>query len=145
MSVRVHELAKELKITSKELIERLKTLRIDAKSHMSLLTDENVRKLREGAAPKKAQPAPSQPPSIASVRKEFLIQRGAAKASTEVRKARVEPPHAAPVVRRVVAPTPPSRPKPAAPEIKKQPARPIEEKAPVPPVAEAAPEVKKAR
>ena len=47
MSVRVHELAKELKLTSKELIDKLKALKVDAKSHMSVLTDENVYVIQE--------------------------------------------------------------------------------------------------
>ncbi len=160
MSVKIHELAKELKVTSKELIERLKTLRIDAKSHMSLLTEENVRKVREASAPKKApkeetpakpaaaptaKPAPSQPSSIESVRKEFLLQRGAAKTAPEVRRPRVEShPTASPVRRTVVTSTPP-KPKPATTEIKKPLFRPDVDKAPAAPVSAPVPEIKIAR
>ena len=40
MSVRVHELAKELKISSKDLLIRLKELKVGAKGHMSNIDDE---------------------------------------------------------------------------------------------------------
>ena len=40
--VRVFELAKELKLTSKELMGELKKMRIEVKSHMSVLEDETV-------------------------------------------------------------------------------------------------------
>ncbi len=39
---RVFELAKELKLTSKELVGELKKMRIEVKSHMSVLEDETV-------------------------------------------------------------------------------------------------------
>jgi translation initiation factor IF-2 len=40
--VRVFELAKDLKLTSKELVGELKKMRIEVKSHMSVLEDETV-------------------------------------------------------------------------------------------------------
>ena len=40
--MRVHELAKELKLTSKDAIEKLKSLKVDVKNHMSVLTAENI-------------------------------------------------------------------------------------------------------
>ena len=40
--VRIYELAKMLKIENKELIEKLKELGIDTKSHMSVLTEEDA-------------------------------------------------------------------------------------------------------
>ncbi len=105
MSLRVHELAKELKLTSKELIDKLKGLKVDAKSHMSLLTDENVKRLKESltpsAKPKTEKPVVSpvatkvkekelQPGSIESAKKEFLLQRGAVKTQVkpEIKTAR---------------------------------------------------------
>ena len=42
---RVHELAKTLNIGSKELVEKLKQMNIEVKSHMSVLTDEDVDKV----------------------------------------------------------------------------------------------------
>ncbi|MDD4121903.1 MAG: translation initiation factor IF-2 N-terminal domain-containing protein, partial [Eubacteriales bacterium] len=38
-SIKVHELAKELNMTSKELLEKINNMGIDAKSHMSILAD----------------------------------------------------------------------------------------------------------
>ncbi|HXV18645.1 MAG TPA: translation initiation factor IF-2 [Candidatus Omnitrophota bacterium] len=149
MSVRVHELAKELKLTSKELIDKLKTLKVDAKSHMSVLTDDNVKALKElvsgkakAAAPKAAEPktaaktAPqsktetpaaktgvaTQMGSLESVKNAFMIQRQAAKPapSPEIKRPKAPEAQSAPSpIRR--APAPPLPPKPKAPvaDIKK--------------------------
>ena len=43
---RIHELAKELNITSKELIDKVASLGISVKNHMSTLEDEDVGRLR---------------------------------------------------------------------------------------------------
>ena len=54
MAIKVHELAKELGIASKELLEKIRALGIDVKSHMSALPEGDVNKIREsisGAAP----------------------------------------------------------------------------------------------
>ncbi len=45
--MRVHELAKELQLESKELIAKLKEMGIEVKSHASTLTDEQVKKVKE--------------------------------------------------------------------------------------------------
>ena len=45
--MRVHELAKELDISSKDLLEVLHDLKIEAKSHMSALLDDQVAAARE--------------------------------------------------------------------------------------------------
>ena len=42
---RVHALAKELNVTSKELIERINSLNIEVKNHMSTLNAEEERKV----------------------------------------------------------------------------------------------------
>lgn len=82
MSIRIHELAKDLKLTSKELIQKCKPLKIDAKSHMSVLTAEDVKaiknSLKPAAAPAKKIEKPSDAPSLESVKKQFLIQRAVA-------------------------------------------------------------------
>ena len=70
MSTRVHELAKELKLTSKELLEKLQALHVDVKSHMSLLTDENVNALKQSLA------KPKDAPTV--VKKEAERKEGAA-------------------------------------------------------------------
>ncbi|MDW7675055.1 MAG: translation initiation factor IF-2 N-terminal domain-containing protein, partial [Bacillota bacterium] len=45
--IRVYELAKELNMTNKELVEILKTIDIDVKNHMSSLNDQEVKILRK--------------------------------------------------------------------------------------------------
>ena len=47
MSIRVHKLAKELGLNSKELIQRLHTLKVDVKGHMSSLDDETAEIVRQ--------------------------------------------------------------------------------------------------
>ncbi len=58
--MRVHELAKELKIDSKELIEHLKEMEIQVKSHMSSVAEDHVDAVRKkfggGSAKEEAQP-----------------------------------------------------------------------------------------
>jgi len=45
--MRVHELAKELKMTSKWLLQELDTLGIEVKNHMSTIKDQDVEKVRQ--------------------------------------------------------------------------------------------------
>lgn len=47
MNVRVHQLAKELGIASKELIEKLRELKIDVKGHMSSMDDDTATLVKE--------------------------------------------------------------------------------------------------
>lgn len=46
MAKKVYELAKELDITSKELIEKAAKQGIELKSHMSTLTDADISKIK---------------------------------------------------------------------------------------------------
>ena len=48
--MRVFELARELNVTSKELLERLRADGVEAKSHMSAIADEVAEKLRAAKA-----------------------------------------------------------------------------------------------
>ena len=50
-SMRVHELAKEFDMTSKELLDRLHEMKIPAKSHASMLADAYVDKIRKNLSP----------------------------------------------------------------------------------------------
>lgn len=62
--MRVNELAKELNVTSKELLGRLRAWSYEIKSHSSGLTDEQIERARSayaGSAPA-AQPAAPKPP-----------------------------------------------------------------------------------
>ena len=54
-NIRVSELAKELNITSKELLEKFAEISISVKSHSSTVTSEQIKKVKEhlGIAPKK--------------------------------------------------------------------------------------------
>src|SRR3989338_4682986 len=54
MNIRVHQLAKQLKITSEELIDKLHGLKIDVKGHMSVLDDDTAFLVKEELKPKKA-------------------------------------------------------------------------------------------
>ena len=50
-SMRVHELAKEFDMTSKELLDKLHEMKIPAKSHASMLADAYVDKIRKNLEP----------------------------------------------------------------------------------------------
>ena len=56
-SMRVHELAKEFDMTSKELLDRLHEMKIPAKSHASMLADAYVDKIRKNLSPEIKQRA----------------------------------------------------------------------------------------
>jgi len=58
---RVHELAKELDIESKDLINRLPGLGIGPKSHMSTLEDDEVQRIKESLAPRGGRPQAAPP------------------------------------------------------------------------------------
>ncbi|MDD5439456.1 MAG: translation initiation factor IF-2 N-terminal domain-containing protein, partial [Candidatus Omnitrophica bacterium] len=59
MAQRVHQLAKDLGLSSKELIDKLAALKIDVKGHMSMLDDAVITAIREKLASlaKAAKPA----------------------------------------------------------------------------------------
>ena len=59
--MRVHELAKDLKLTSKELLEQLKALKIQAKSHTSTLDADAINRVRKALAATRA--AAKKPPT----------------------------------------------------------------------------------
>ncbi len=52
MSIRVHALAKELGLSSKELLAKLKALNVKVKGHMSALDDEAIQIVRKELKPK---------------------------------------------------------------------------------------------
>lgn len=56
-SMRVHELAKEFDMTSKELLDKLNEMKIPAKSHASMLADAYVAKIRKNLEPEIKQRA----------------------------------------------------------------------------------------
>ena len=56
-SMRVHELAKEFDMSSKELLDKLHEMKIPAKSHASMLADAYVAKIRKNLEPEIKQRA----------------------------------------------------------------------------------------
>ena len=56
--MKVHELAKELNMPSKELVDKLIKLKYDIKSHLSILEDSDVEKIRKQLKGKSADVAP---------------------------------------------------------------------------------------
>lgn len=56
--MKVHELAKELNMPSKELVDKLIELKYDIKSHLSILEDSEVEKIRKQLKGKSADVAP---------------------------------------------------------------------------------------
>jgi translation initiation factor IF-2 len=63
--VKVHELARELGLTSKELIGRLEAMKVPVRNHMSVLDDAVVGRLRQAATGAKGQAPPSGGPAAA--------------------------------------------------------------------------------
>ena len=65
-NIRVSELAKELNITSKELIEQFAEVSISVKSHSNTVTPDQIRKVKEhmGVEPKKS-----------SAKKAFIVKK----------------------------------------------------------------------
>ncbi len=61
--MRVSELAKDLKLTSKELLEKLKPLRINVKASTSTLDADAVNRIRKALA---VRPAPKKPAASSS-------------------------------------------------------------------------------
>lgn len=51
--IKIHEIAKKLGLASKEVVERAQELKIEVKSHMSGVTDEEAKKIEDSFAEKK--------------------------------------------------------------------------------------------
>jgi len=68
--VKVHELARELGLTSKDVIEKLEAMKVPVRNHMSLLEPEVVERLRKSLTSAKAASAgtPASPSAAAQVR-----------------------------------------------------------------------------
>ena len=83
---RVHELAKEFGMTSKELLERLAEMKIPAKNHASTLVDAHVDKVRKILGPEMAERA-------AQVEREAQEKAAAEAAAAEEERRRIEEEH----------------------------------------------------
>ena len=82
-NLRVSELAKELNITSKELIEKFAEISITIKSHSNVVSPEQIRKIKEhlGVAPKKN-----------AAKKAFIVKKAKPSEEPEVVKAPAKEP-----------------------------------------------------
>ncbi|MFD0702703.1 translation initiation factor IF-2 N-terminal domain-containing protein, partial [Slackia equolifaciens] len=88
-SMRVHELAKEFGMDSKELLSRIQGMKIPAKSHASMLTDAHVEQIRKAIVPElSAKVAAKIDPKAAEVAKAEAEKKAEEKA--EVERARRE-------------------------------------------------------
>ncbi len=69
--VRVYQLAKELNLSNKELIERLRGLGVEVKSHSSSIEEEIATRIKDSLAPKSevSKPQPKQPAQPAPLKK----------------------------------------------------------------------------
>lgn len=82
MGIRVHKLAKELKISSKELIEKLHKLKVDVSSHMSTLDEETAEIVKQELVPA---------PKAAQKRKEVIVEPPKIKPPEEIEVAPEKP------------------------------------------------------
>ena len=89
-NIRVSELAKELNISSKELIEKFAEIDITVKSHSNIVTPEQIRKVKEhlGVAPKKN-----------AAKKAFIVKK--AKTPSQEPEVIVETPKEKPAIEKV--------------------------------------------
>ncbi len=87
-SMRVHELAKEFGLSSKELLAKLEEMKIPAKNHASTLVDAYVDKIRKQLGPEMAERA-------AQIEREAKEAEAAAKAKEEEERRRIEAEHKA--------------------------------------------------
>ena len=74
--IRIYELARDLNVTNKELVEKIRNMDIDVKSHMSSLDDEDVTRIKNNllGSPKKEIEETRIKPSIIRRRKKRVPQ-----------------------------------------------------------------------
>jgi translation initiation factor IF-2 len=86
--MRVFELAKKLKVSSKELLSRLRELKIDVTSHMARLEENDITKVKKSLAPKKKavrKKAEPKKPTKKPVKKVTTRKKKATTAKTKAR------------------------------------------------------------
>ena len=93
-SMRVHELAKEFNVSSKELLDKLAELKISAKSHASVLNDDAVERIRkeysDGTAETAADAKSAQKPKQSPADKKKAAEQAARRAAVEKERAQRE-------------------------------------------------------
>ena len=74
--IRIYELARDLNVTNKELVDKIRNMDIDVKSHMSSLDDEDVTRIKNNllGSPKKEVEETRIKPSIIRRRKKRVPQ-----------------------------------------------------------------------
>ena len=87
-SMRVHELAKEFGMDSKELLSRIQDMKIPAKSHASVLSDDNVAAIKKAIAPELGEAAAGIDAEVAKAAK--AEKEAAAKRKAEEERERRE-------------------------------------------------------
>ena len=87
-SMRVHELAKEFGMDSKELLSRIQDMKIPAKSHASVLSDDNVAAIKKAIAPELGEAAAGIDAEVATAAK--AEKEAAAKRKAEEERERRE-------------------------------------------------------
>ena len=139
--VRVHQLAKELQVESKALLQRMKSLDIVVVSHQSTLTAEQIEKIK-ASYQKKETAARARPKVLIRRRKrEEPAAASAEPAASEVAVSKTPEPTPVP---EVAAPEPPPAPEPSVEESKSPAAEPVVAEAAPEPEGESKPAAKKA-
>ena len=108
--IRVFELAKELNLTTKELMAKLEEGHVEVASHMSTLEDDTVSRIRDGVFMKKV-------PNVEEtrLRPTLIRRRRHADAAEEAAEAALEP------ARELAPPVAEEEPEPEAPIVKAEP------------------------
>ena len=111
-SMRVHELAKEFNMSSKDMLDKLHEMKITAKSHASMLAESDVEKVRQNLSPEIKERAGELPAEeakqLAEERAEAKRQQAEAVARPLSRSARPARPSAPSAPRRAaLQPSPP--------------------------------------
>ncbi|MDO5335568.1 MAG: translation initiation factor IF-2 [Coriobacteriia bacterium] len=84
--MRVHELAKEFDMSSKDLLSRLAEMKIPAKSHASILSEANIEKVRQNLSPEDKERAGKLEEEEAKQLAEEKAKAAAAKAAEEAER-----------------------------------------------------------
>lgn len=84
--IRIYEVAKQLGVTNKELMEKLKTINVEATSHMAVLETADVERVKalyqpQGESAQKAEPVKKAEPIKAAPAKTEPVKREAPKAT----------------------------------------------------------------
>lgn len=132
--MRVHELAKELKTTSKDLIQKLADIGVSVKSHMSQIDDKTIESIKKKLLVKKEEkkpvPAKTEKPASVKVKEPETAKKTA---PTEIKRV----PHAKPVEKTIKEQKPapsavqtPAHAKPQAAAVTATPSKPSPEVTP---------------